>query len=126
MLVNFIAIGSILLPFRIYGHLIYFVVILVHFPVSVCCAKKNLATPIAATVTVSHCANYFRATMKGLLAEKDVNLNASKLDRYQGDQIGRISPLGRLITLGSSLEVTKVAHIFGPLDSTEKVIHGSL
>jgi hypothetical protein len=45
MLVNFTAIWSILLPFhRIYGHLVYFVVILVFFPVLVCCAKKNLAT----------------------------------------------------------------------------------
>jgi hypothetical protein len=46
MLVNFMVIRPILLPVRIfYGVLVYFVVILVHFPpILVCCTKKNLAT----------------------------------------------------------------------------------
>jgi hypothetical protein len=43
MLVKFMAIWSILLPFRIiHGHLVYFVVIWVYFLVG--CTKKNLAT----------------------------------------------------------------------------------
>jgi hypothetical protein len=41
----FLDLWSIELPFRtFYGYLVYFEVILVYFPVLVCCANKNLAT----------------------------------------------------------------------------------
>jgi hypothetical protein len=45
MLVYFMTIGSILQPFgMIYDNLVYFIVVWYIFPVSIFCAKKNLAT----------------------------------------------------------------------------------
>jgi hypothetical protein len=47
MLVNFMAIGSIVLPFCIFHcHLAYFMVILVYFPVLVCCTGKKSGNPV--------------------------------------------------------------------------------
>jgi hypothetical protein len=45
MMVYFMAIWYIILPFRIFcGNLVYFIFIWYIFPILVCCTKKNLAT----------------------------------------------------------------------------------
>jgi hypothetical protein len=38
-----------------HGHLVHFVVILVYFPVLVCCSEKNLATLLASEEKMSSC-----------------------------------------------------------------------
>jgi hypothetical protein len=50
MLVYLIINGSYLRPFGIFwGHLVYFMVFGMYFPVLVCCTKKNLATLLTST-----------------------------------------------------------------------------
>jgi hypothetical protein len=120
-----IVVGSFSWTFRLfYGCLVYFVVILVYFHVLVCCAKENLATLIPAIFFVWELGFGGRKGRRDFVKQCLPNKASPEYNvANRVTRLGEFSPLWLLFTLASLMKVTELAHIFGQLFSSVKVLY---